>query len=27
MEHEEVQNAGMGQLLQLQRFSDLRTHF
>jgi len=27
MEHEEVQNAGTGQLLQLQRFSDLRAHF
>ena len=27
MEHEEVQNVGKGQLLQLARFSDLRTHF
>ena len=27
MEHEEVQNAGTGQLLQLSRFSDLREHF
>jgi len=27
MEHEEVQNAGTGQLLQVQRFSDLRAHF
>ena len=27
MEHEQVQNAGTGQLLQLARFSDLREHF
>jgi len=27
LEHEEVQNVGKGQLLQLARFSDLRTHF
>ncbi len=27
MEHEQVQNAGTGQLLQLSRFSDLREHF
>ncbi len=27
LEHEEVQNVGTGQLLQLSRFSDLRTHF
>jgi len=27
LEHEEVQNVGTGQLLQLSRFSDLQTHF
>jgi putative hydrolase of the HAD superfamily len=27
LEHEEVQNLGEGQLLQLSRFSELRTHF
>ena len=27
LEHEEVQNVGTGQLLQLARFSDLRAHF